>query len=213
MNFIWSLLLFPSIALFSSELILLRHGEGEHNIAQVLSSWTQEEGGVDHSLTSKGQIQVAQTAADLLDRGINRDNVGLVLVSPLLRTRQTAQILVDMGVCSQNVLQIEPRIREQIHQDFERKTLSEVRILFPSMKSWDDEVSASAQYGGEDLEHLHSRLSSVLEDLHQWNPEKGHVILVSHGYPISILLNLRGYAKKQVSTAEAISVNLPECSP
>lgn len=112
-------LVFPCLVQASSQIIFVRHGEGEHNVTETLSSWTHEEGGTDHSLALKGEAQVTQTASSLLQKGIAKDTVRLVLVSPLLRTRQTAQILVDMGVCSAEVIQIENRIREQVHGELE----------------------------------------------------------------------------------------------
>lgn len=118
--------LFLTIALFaicvnleSSQLVIVRHGQGWHNIGDVYSSWTEAEGGADHPLTKKGQQQVAATAQKLLDQGINHETVGLVLVSPLRRTRQTAQILMEHGVFSEKVLEIENRIREPQARDLE----------------------------------------------------------------------------------------------
>lgn len=195
---------YPWIAQGSSQIIFVRHGEGEHNVIETFSSWTREEGGTDHSLTLKGQSQVAQTAFDLLQNGITKDTVGLVLVSPLLRTRQTAQILVDMGVCSPEVIQVEERIREQVHGELEGFTLSKIRLLFPQMNGWEDEVAASAASGGESRASLHKRLAAVLDELAALDLEKKAVILVMHGYPIATLLDLLGFPGQQPKTGEAL---------
>ena len=200
------LFLWQIIALDATTLIVIRHGEGEHNLQLVLSSWTKKEGGVDHSLTEKGRKQVSETAQNLLEQGFNQKTVGLVLVSPLLRTCQTAQILVDYGVCSEEVLQIEERIREPIAKDWEGKFVGDIHTLCPDLKNWSDEVKASAQRGGESPESVQRRIESLLNQLAEWESANGHVILVTHGYPSQVFFSILGIDKK-LETAEAEILN------
>lgn len=193
-----------------SKLIVLRHGEGEHNLLHVLSSLTKEEGGTDHSLTEAGKAQVTQTAQMLLNAGINKRTVGLVLVSPLLRTRQTAQILIDTGVCLEEHIQIEPRIREQIQTDWEGMFVGKIPNVTPSLKDWNEEAKRAAEHGAESLEAIQNRLNSVLQEIANRDESKGHVILVMHGYTGMVLLELCGEPlSKKLTTAEAKIVSLP----
>lgn len=208
--FLLSFLNGPLVAEHPAQIVIVRHGEGEHNLSLVLSSQTKEEGGMDHCLTAIGREQVAKTAQNLLDLGFNQETVGLVLVSPLLRTRQTAQILTDYGVCSQDVIQIDGRIREQIHQDWEGRCVTDIYALFPDVHDWASEVEGSARNGGETLESMKNRLESVLNELSQWDPSNGHVILVMHGFPSTLLLSLHGDAPvTQLRTAEAKIIPFP----
>lgn len=72
-----SALLFYCTILSASDggnLVIIRHGEGEHIHQHVYSSWTENEGGIDHVLTEKGKQEVAETAWQLLAQGINKEN-------------------------------------------------------------------------------------------------------------------------------------------
>ncbi len=196
-----------------AKLVVLRHGQGEHNIQHVLSSLTKEEGGVDHSLTENGKAQVAQTAQMLLDAGINKKTVGLVLVSPLRRTRQTAQILVDSGVCLEKHIRIDPRIREQIQTNWEGMFVGEIPNVTPSLKDWSEEAKKAAEHGAESLEAIQDRLHSILQEISKRDEQDGHVILVMHGYTGMVLLEICGEPlSKKLETAEAKIVSLPRYS-
>lgn len=208
-----SALLFYCTILSASDggsLVIIRHGEGEHIHQHVYSSWTENEGGIDHPLTEKGKQEVAETARQLLAQGINKDNVGLVLVSPMRRTKQTAQVLIEQGVCSEKVIQIEELIREPVAGDWEGgptppKNSNENR--------WKEVVAASAQHGGEALDSIQARIEKVIKNLSQWDPSKGHVILVTHGYPSMLLLELLGQPDQSLVTAEAKVLLLPLVQP
>lgn len=197
------------LSALDSKLVIIRHGEGEHNQLHIYSTWTQEEGGVDHPLTEKGKLQVAKTAQKLFEQGFNRETVGLVLVSPLLRTRQTAQILVDKGICSEKMIFLEERIREPRAQDWEGASTPPKQ---PHEDRWTAIVEASALHRGETVKAIEQRLESVLTKLSQWDPAKGHVILVTHGYPSQILLKIYGEKNTHVDTGEAriLPLKLPD---
>ncbi|MBS0625908.1 MAG: histidine phosphatase family protein [Verrucomicrobia bacterium] len=187
-----------------AKLVVIRHGEGDHNLQFVISSWTQEEGGVDHALTEKGRRQVAETAQKLLEQGINKENVGLVLVSPMRRTRQTAQILADWGVCDESRIYIEERIREAVAQEWEGKHVGKIHAALPDFKNWLAEVQASADHGGEPPSSVEDRIGAVLAELSAWDPANGHVLLVMHGFPSMVLLQLHGDGSSpKLETAEA----------
>lgn len=188
------------------KLVIVRHGDGEHINQHVYSSWTESEGGVDHPLTEKGKQEVAETARQLLAQGISKENVALVLVSPLRRTQQTAQILIEQGVCSKKAIQIEPLIREPVAQDWEGAPTPPKQ---PNEIRWKAVVSASAQHGGETPEAIQMRLEKVLMKLSERDPSKGHVILVTHGYPSMVLLEILGEPNLMLGTAEAKVLPLP----
>ena len=193
-------------ALDAATLIVLRHGEGEHNLLQVISTWTKEEGGADHSLTAKGKDQVSKTAQKLLKQGINQETVGLVLVSPLQRTRQTAQILVNYGICSEKTIQIEERIREPVAKDWEGNFFDDFHSLCPELEKWSNRTRDSAQHGGESQKSVQKRIESVLDQLSEWKSVNGHIILVTHGFPSQILFELLEITL-QLKTAEAKILN------
>ncbi|MGE0670638.1 MAG: histidine phosphatase family protein [Parachlamydiales bacterium] len=204
-----SALLFYCTILSASDggnLVIIRHGEGEHIHQHVYSSWTESEGGIDHPLTEKGKQEVAETARQLLAQGISKDNVGLVLVSPMRRTKQTAQVLIEQGVCSEKVIQIEELIREPVAKDWEGGPTPPKN---PNEHRWKAVIAASSKHGGETLEAIQMRLEKVIRNLSQWDLSKGHVILVTHGYPSMVLLELLGQPNQLLVTAEAKVLSLP----
>ncbi|MBI3236589.1 MAG: histidine phosphatase family protein [Chlamydiales bacterium] len=193
-------------ALDNPKLVVVRHGEGEHNLLHIYSTWTKSEGGTDHCLTEKGRLQVIATAQRLLEQGFNKESVGLVLVSPLLRTCETAQILADCGVCSENMILIEERIREPLAKDWEGISTPPKQ---PDEDRWMAVVNASALHGGETAESIYQRIKSIITDISQWDPSRGHVILVTHGYPSRVLLEICGEQNINLDTAEARVLPFP----
>ena len=213
LRFLLSFVFFGALQVFSMDtnyLVVLRHGHGEHLISGVFSSLTEEGGGVDHHLTEQGCAEVTRTAQDLLKKGINRDNVKLVLVSPLNRTKETAQILVDCGVCAPEVLQLEDKIREHMSNHLEglvKKSLLEPGKDFEWVRERDF-LEFLADRGAESLEDLFARIDSVLDFLENLSPSEGHIILVTHGAIVSTISSLYG-DESPTATAEARIFPLP----
>ncbi|MES2344896.1 MAG: phosphoglycerate mutase family protein [Chlamydiota bacterium] len=199
------------IALDDPKVAIMRHGEGEHNLLHIYSTWTKEEGGIDHSLTEAGKQQVTATAQKLLSQGFNKETVGLVLVSPLQRTRETAQILIDNGVCSENMLMIEDLIREPRAENWEGKP-SPPKLLNDTRSDevrWQATIDASALHGGETTESIRLRIEEIIHRLSQWDASRGHVILISHGYTAQVFLKTYGEEKVTLNTAEARILSFP----
>ncbi len=188
---------------FTPNLVVMRHGEGEHNVQGVFSGLTKEEGGVDHQLTDEGRSEVSKTAERLLERGINRETVSLMLVSPMQRTRETAQILIDRGVCSHEAMIIDPRIREYLFGEWEGQAKQ------GTFSSWAEEVDACIQVGGETLQEIFKRTQSAIDFVKGQAFEKKHVILVTHGAIASTILNFYG-EPTNIHTAEARILSLEE---
>ncbi len=94
-----------------TKIIAVRHGEGTHNVAGVYS------GQIDspHELTKKGKAEVAARAKTL-------PKPDIIIASPLLRTRQTAQIIAD-GVGYTDEIIIDDRFKEPNFGDLEGKKL------------------------------------------------------------------------------------------
>jgi phosphohistidine phosphatase len=72
------------------ELYLIRHG-----IAALGEAYANDE---ERPLTDKGRQKTGKVAKHLLERGLRFD---LILTSPLVRARETAAILQDVGLGSQ----------------------------------------------------------------------------------------------------------------
>lgn len=82
---------------------LMRHGESEGNAKEYFDS----DGGLDNPLTEKGREQVRASAKALKGKGITK-----IYASPLLRTRQTAELVADtLGMGPNNII-YDDRLRE-----------------------------------------------------------------------------------------------------
>ena len=83
------------------KIYFIRHGESEWNVTDQICGQT------DVPLTEKGHKQAEKTGKNIVESGISAD---LILCSPLLRAKQTAQHIAEMtGI----PLQVEPRLVEQ----------------------------------------------------------------------------------------------------
>ena len=72
-------------------------------------------------LTEEGQKQSRDLAKELLAQGFNNNNILYVFVSPLPRTRQTADALVKSGVVSKDKVIADNRLIEMQCGNLERE--------------------------------------------------------------------------------------------
>ena len=149
-------------------LLLIRHGESTLNAEGRLV------GRLDPALTERGERQ-ARAAGALLGA------VNEVVVSPLLRTRQTAELLG-----ASVPVRIDDRVIELDYGDLDGTKLSEVD---PALWGrWYDDASFAPD-GGESLADLGARMRTVLEELFDAPGERARskdadVVIVSHVSPI-----------------------------
>jgi isoleucyl-tRNA synthetase len=151
----------------------IRHGEAENNVAGLIDSGEQPLG-----LTEKGRMQAKKTAVQLKHKLSGKKAPVAIIASPILRTRQTAEIIArELGV-------------KKVIFDERLKEIN----LGPSLRDCHDDAYYR-QYptyeskftqrppGGESLADLRMRMWGVVKDLHERYAGK-NVIVVSHDYPI-----------------------------
>ena len=142
------------------KLYIARHGETTWNLQNKVSGRT------DIPLTKKGMEQAQLLAWSAVDKGIE-----VILSSPLLRARQTAQAVSDaIGV----PVEIDERLMELDFGSFEGAPRSDpdfqyTRAQFPTRYP-----------GGESAFMLAHRVYSCLEDMKRTYAGK-NVLLVCHG--------------------------------
>lgn len=169
----------------------MRHGEGTHNIAHILDK--------NAHLTENGRLQVESTAKQLLEMGYNNDNISIVYVSPLVRTRETAEELVKAGLIDPSKIVYDERIVEPSSGLCEGKKAPDV----PG-DVWDLPYASLCE--SETLEELQQRVRAFYSDVSEELPE-GHVLVVTHGCPSRELINLLTGEKIKLKTAEARAFN------
>ncbi|WP_093167969.1 histidine phosphatase family protein [Sinosporangium album] len=150
------------------ELILLRHGETEWSRAG------RHTGRTDVPLTERGEEE-ALGLAPLLKR---RD-LALVVVSPALRARRTAELagLTDYETT--------PDLWEWDYGGYEGRTTPEIREARPGWYLWRDGVPpGDADHPGESVEEVGRRVERVVARV---KGAAGDVVLVAHGHVLRVL--------------------------
>jgi broad specificity phosphatase PhoE len=154
------------------ELILVRHGE----TAWSLSG--QHTGHTDLPLTEHGESQVRSVAPLLADR-----KVGLTLVSPLARTRRTAELV---GL---DPYRLTPDLHEWDYGGYEGVTTADIHRTRPGWSLWTDGVTPGpAEFPGETPEQVGARADRVLAEVTDvLRSDDADVVLVSHGHFLRVL--------------------------
>jgi broad specificity phosphatase PhoE/ribonuclease HI len=159
-------------------LVLLRHGETALTPEKRFSG----SGGGDPELSERGRDQADRTAAALAARGA----VQVIVSSPLLRCRQTAEAAaVRLGL----EVRIEDGLRETDFGAFEGLTFAEAKAAYPAeLDAW----LASAEVappGGESFAAV-SRRVAVSRDKLLARYAGRTVLVVSHVTPVKTLIRL-----------------------
>lgn len=160
----------------------IRHGEIASNLKKVYSGRSDEE------LTQAGRMQVKAACQELVDLDING-----IFCSPLVRTRQTAEIILDeLG------LEIPVHIDESFNElkmgPWEGMAESEVEKQYPEAWAlWNRSPADLALNGRETLQQLQSRVLQGIrriEDEYQYEA----VLVVSH---VAIIRVISLYATRE----------------
>ncbi|GHH63228.1 phosphatase [Streptosporangium violaceochromogenes] len=150
------------------ETILLRHGETE---------WSRNgrhTGRTDLPLTGRGEEQARALAPLLRDRSF-----GLVLVSPALRARRTAELAGITGG------EIDPDLWEWDYGGYEGVTTPRIRRGRPGWYLWrDGVVPGDAEHPGESAEEVGARADRVIGRI---RAADGTVVVVAHGHLLRVL--------------------------
>ncbi|MFF5212595.1 histidine phosphatase family protein [Streptosporangium sp. NPDC000396] len=151
-----------------NEMLLLRHGETE---------WSRDgrhTGRTDLPLTEKGEDQTRALAR--LAKGRSFD---LVLVSPALRARRTADLA---GITE---YEVDPDLWEWDYGGYEGITTPTIRETRPGWYLWRDGVPpGDADHPGESVEEVGARADRVIA---RARGAEGGVALVAHGHFLRVL--------------------------
>ena len=166
-------------------IILFRHGEGDHNVNPRFSCSKESEA----ELTPNGRLMV-KNSAERLKIDIQHENV-VVYSSPLLRTRQTAEIICEVFNIDFSSVIIDDRLIEVQMGKYDEKPVSE----FP----WDVyNIYAAKTYGGEDYPDVEKRMLSMIDEI----KDIPIVLLVSHALPIRVMRRMLTSIDDKIKVAE-----------
>ena len=153
------------------DLFLVRHGETEWSRSGRHTGWT------DVPLTEHGREE-ARRLVPL----IRSHRVGAAFVSPLLRARETAELIGLHGV------RVDADLREWDYGGYEGVTTAEIQRARPGWFLFTDGVAPGPQdHPGETPEQVGERADRVLAKVDAAHTGAEAVMLVAHGHFLRVL--------------------------
>ncbi len=145
---------------------VVRHAEGEHNAQGIISTAIDD----NVPLTSVGAEQ-AQT----LGTQLQNKNIELIICSPLLRTRQTAEFIKKAA-----------QISAEITTDERLKEVDAGKMDGEKLQRWQDHYSSLQNrfyenpHEGESSQMVEARIIDFMHEIRDNYPEK-NILIVTHG--------------------------------
>jgi len=153
--------------------IVMRHGEAKSNAEQFIDAGTM----TDNRLTQKGKEQVRAAVESL-----KKEEINLIVVSPILRAKETAQIvLTELGL-PDSALMHDERLREVGFGEKSGMPIKEWEVLFTSIADKFDRMPA----GVEDYNSIHKRVGEFLFDIERRYKGK-NILIVTHASPLWLM--------------------------
>jgi len=167
----------------NNEYLLMRHGEADSNVLNIVSSYPEK---TEIGLTKKGIKQVMKVAEELKSKNIN-----IIIASPLKRTNDTAKIISDY--CDIEY-KIDKRLTEYNFGEMNGKPIEEFEALIGD----DEKKFIKAAEGGETLIEARKRMLDLVNELE--NQYKGQkILLIGHGNPLWVLEGaMKGLSRKEL---------------
>lgn len=153
-------------------LYLVRHGEAENNIRRILNSAPVKN---EYALTERGRVQAQKAAEFLATVGVSA-----LYSSPILRARETAQIIADATTLP---IHFDNRLWEVGMGRFNEGSQQAMQEKYPDPQM---RLSPDPSDGMESYLQVRSRLEEFLQELQGLHAGK-KIILVSHGDPLEQL--------------------------
>ncbi len=144
---------------------VMRHGEAESNRNGILDA----DGLATNHLTDTGRAQVEGRAKELKDSGITK-----IYASPLLRTRETAEIIADAAGLSKDEIVYDERLRELNFGEQNGKSHTEF-LAYRAKHDYDHPLP-----GGESYLDAKKRFGDFLYEIEE-KEKNQHILIVTHG--------------------------------
>lgn len=148
---------------------IMRHGEAENNILRVASGTPD----IAHHVTAQGRKKVENAAKEMAGSGMDFD---YVYVSPMMRTRETAEIIAEILDIDADKVIIDDRLREFSYGELDGKPISECQLAYPTSLQLFD-VGAP---GGDSFADVKKRVGEFIYEMEQKHAD-ARILIVSHG--------------------------------
>lgn len=191
-----------TFALQERHLIIIRHGECDHQLSHIYNSNPKHPNYKPASLTDKGKEDVQKAAELLLTHGFDNRNISAVYVSPLPRAVESAHIAAKIGVYDASKIKVDHRLIEA--QAGEREGLFKDKY---TKDSWIVGPNEAKSYKGESNEDVRKRVLAVYEEVAKKHKD-GHVIFITHGMPGMELIDALTQERIRLETAQLYIVPL-----
>lgn len=183
-------------------LVVMRHGESDHNVEQYFNSDDCHPDYKMSHLTVHGKQQIMCTAAWLKEQNIPEPHT--IYTSNLPRTIETATILKRSMGWYKSKLIPDARLGESKAGKLESKTyqtMSEYGVY----DAWDLDLG-SKMWDGESYSSVADRINDFL--MTEWDPDS-YSFVVSHGSPLLVMhaLLTETHTKHRVATAGVTVMN------
>ena len=152
--------------------LILRHGESESNLQNLLVS--EISNAKNFHLTEKGKEEIKRAAEKL-----KKEKVDLIFSSDLERCKETAEIV---GKYLNIKPKFDKRLREIKGGELENKPLEEV---FAFWKSFEERFKKRPK-GGENYNDVKKRMINFIESLEKKYSQKT-ILIISHQRPLTML--------------------------
>lgn len=150
---------------------IMRHGQAISNVKALCSSWPEK---FKNPLTKLGKEAVKESAVKLVGK-----NIDLIFASPLLRTKQTAEIV---GKPLKIRPKLDKRLREVGFGIFSGGSLESMWKYFKN----ESERIKQCPPKGETYEEILGRMTSFLKDTDKKHKGK-NILVISHEGPLFLL--------------------------
>lgn len=169
----------------SRTILFVRHGETEYNRRHVRCG-----GDIDIPLTEQGETQAAATATQLRHQAADID---VVLISPLVRTRRTAEI-IHAGIGATCPLIIHPGLTERRLGAWNGLDIAESQAMFDA---------GEPPPGGETEEVFRARVTQTLADILA-RPYRLPLVVASKGVARILAILAGNQGSRPAGNAEVI---------
>jgi len=162
---------------------VMRHGEAENNVLDIFSSERTK-----HHLTELGRKEVNETAENLKNKKITK-----IYYSPVLRTRETAEIVASkLGLAKDKII-CDERIRELEMGVFSGHLASDYWD-YAKDHNWGFDMTIPQ---GESFQDAKNRIGNFLYDIDRQNKNET-ILIISHGITAQVVPGIiEGADKKQ----------------
>jgi isoleucyl-tRNA synthetase len=148
---------------------VIRHGEAENNVKQILSA--KEEN--PHHLTEKGISDIRKAAEEL-----KKEKIDTIISSPFLRAKETAEIMAEIISLDKKVIQYDKRIGEHNYGDFDLEPVAKYHNYYSSFK----EAFIRPLPNGESYDDTKARVGEFIYDLEK-NFSNKNILIITHESP------------------------------